>query len=312
MIDFFDNLYQRIQNQKPLLIKIRYYSLLRFTLRTLANIVLPVYFRSTQSNPFYRLKPIDKSKGRVIVSFTSFPKRIGKVWMVVESILRQTKKPDRLILWLSKEQFPTLRSLPLSLLRMQSRGLEIVLCDEDIRSHKKYYYVMKEFPDDTIITIDDDLLYNSCIVEYLLSSSAKNPHYIIANHAKRIAFFNKNLLPYSKWKVPCRDLPDSILVQIGIGGVLYPPHSLHQDVISVVKALHYTPMADDIWLFVMARLIGNKVVKSNYKGGFLPIQYFSNVTLSSVNNGEELNDKQIKSVRKYYIETLNIDPFASS
>ncbi len=309
MIDFFDRLYSRIENRTPFLVKIRYYSFLRFAIRTISNLVLPIYFRSSQNKEGYSLTPCTKNEGRLIVSFTSFPKRIRKIWMVVESILRQDMKPDKLILWLSRDQFPTLDVLPNSLLQLQNRGLEIMLCEGDIRSHKKYFYAMKQFPNDTIITIDDDILYNSHLIENLVSCCSENPESVIANHVRKISFYNGQYLPYETWKTVKKNSKDSILVQIGIGGVLYPPHILHADVTRIDKAQCYTPLADDIWLFVMARINHRKIVKSNYTGRFLPIQYLSNVTLSSTNKDKELNDKQIEAVRKHYMDTIGVDPF---
>ena len=51
----------------------------------------------------------------VIISFTSFPARINDVWKVVESLKNQSILPAKIILWLSKEQFPDGSGIPASL-----------------------------------------------------------------------------------------------------------------------------------------------------------------------------------------------------
>lgn len=57
--------------------------------------------------------------------------------MVIETILSQSIKPDKVILYLSKVQFPRLEEdLPDSLLNMKARGLDIRFVEGDIRSHK--------------------------------------------------------------------------------------------------------------------------------------------------------------------------------
>ena len=67
--------------------------------------------------------------------------------MVIETILSQSIKPDKVILYLSKVQFPRLEDdLPDSLLHMKASGLDIRFVEGDIRSHKKYYYVMQAYP----------------------------------------------------------------------------------------------------------------------------------------------------------------------
>src|SRR5699024_11096702 len=111
MIDFFTWLYPNTTSKKnTILERVRYYSLVRFIVRHLANLVLPFYFRlSSLFSNNYKLNT--ESNSDFIVSFISFPARINKVWLVVESILRQSVKPTKLILWLSKDQFSNLNVL---------------------------------------------------------------------------------------------------------------------------------------------------------------------------------------------------------
>ena len=81
-----------------------------------------------------------------------FPLRIGKVHLTIQSILRQSRPADRILLWLSKEEFPEEAQLPANLLRLKEKGL-------DIRSFKKVFYTAQEFENDVIVTADDDALY---------------------------------------------------------------------------------------------------------------------------------------------------------
>lgn len=79
----------------------------------------------------------NKRKTKLIVSFTSYPARIYYLPYVVYSLLIQSVKPDKLILWLAKEQFPNLENdLPQSLLKLKNNGLTIKWC-RDIKSYKK-------------------------------------------------------------------------------------------------------------------------------------------------------------------------------
>lgn len=86
-----------------------------------------------------------KIQKNLIVSLTSFPARIEYVWMVVETIKRQTVLPEKIILWLSVDQFPSMESVPKTLLNEQNEMFEIRMVNDDIRSYKKYYYAMKYF-----------------------------------------------------------------------------------------------------------------------------------------------------------------------
>jgi RimJ/RimL family protein N-acetyltransferase len=81
---------------------------------------------------------------KIIVSLTSYPKRIETTWLAIETLLRQTVKPDKIILWLADTQFESLEKIPRELREQQKRGLTIRFCD-DLKSHKKYFYTMQEY-----------------------------------------------------------------------------------------------------------------------------------------------------------------------
>ena len=95
----------------------------------------------------------------IIVSVTSHPARIREVVLAIRTVYRQTRQPDKVILWLGEEKFPNrYEDLPEELLRLVSeKGLEIRWC-EDIGPHTKYFYAFQEYPDALVITIDDDIL----------------------------------------------------------------------------------------------------------------------------------------------------------
>ena len=57
----------------------------------------------------------NKRSQKVIVSLTSYPKRINTVWITIETLLRQSFKPDKIILWLATDQFDGIESLPTEL-----------------------------------------------------------------------------------------------------------------------------------------------------------------------------------------------------
>ena len=48
----------------------------------------------------------DKRSPQLIVSLTSFPARIDKIHLTINTLLRQNTKPDRVVLWLTESQFP--------------------------------------------------------------------------------------------------------------------------------------------------------------------------------------------------------------
>ncbi len=292
-LSVYTNIYGRLYNQK-----IPYWVLTPFRrlVRKMANVHLPHYFKNGKNK--YHKNKYHQEKD-LIVSLTSFPARICNVWKVIESLKRQSVLPEKIILWLSKEQFAEAGSIPESLLSLIDNIFEICLVDGDIRSHKKYYYVLQRYPNASFITCDDDVFYDTNMVRRLLDTSKLFPKCIIANHTARLVFSgNGNIGLYSDFLDNVKPYSFDNLIQIGIGGVLYPPNSLHEMVLDRDLFMKLTPYADDIWLNAMARLKGTLVVQSSNYMLPLPIEDKS-PSLTDINNGERRNDQQIKNVIDY-------------
>lgn len=310
MINFLDKLYSSIKYKNKFLSKIKFYSTLRFSVKLFANTFIPLYYVLSQKNEHFKLSNVSANKNIYIVSLTTFPNRIKNIWLVIESLLHQKQKPDKIILWLSNQQFESIDILPKRLLNLQKRGLEIRFCDDDLRSHKKYYYAFLEFPDSYIITVDDDVFYNTNLIKSLILTSKKYPNTICCNEASYILKNKKSIEPYSNWQpVYGEQEPNNLMLPIGVGGILYPPNSIYKDVFNIELLKRTCFLADDIWLNAMSRIKGTKVSKTSYNSSYIPIIYFKNKTLNSINVSEGFNDKQIKDIQSYYLENLNIDLF---
>jgi len=312
MTDFFDKFYSSITDKNKLLKSVHFYSLLRFSIRIIANILLPIYYVLTRRSKEFRLTNLQNDTGiepKIIVSLTSFPPRIKKIWLTIETLLRQKDKPDRIILWLSVDEFCNRTFLPKTLTRLEKRGLEIRFCEGNLLPHKKYYYAIKEFPADIIITVDDDVLYNSKLITYLLESHNKFPECMICNRSLKVNVEKDKILSYKTWKLNCiANVPAEDIFPVGIGGVLYPPSSLHTMVLQNEVFMQVCAKADDIWLFMLGKLNNKMAVQTEYNSFYLPIINFKNITLSNDNIDSGKNDIQFKALRSYIIETRQIDP----
>ena len=266
---------------------------LRKVTRIVADVALPRYLVK-----FHQKYQVN-GEG-VIVSFTSFPARIQNVWKVVESLKNQSIRPDKIILWLSKEQFLSTDDIPLSLKECEDSLFEIRMVDGDIRSHKKYYYAMQEFLDKTIVTCDDDIYYHPDMLLRLIQASKRYPGCITANVTKQLRYNDVGeLLPYMQWNREFKPYSSKNNVQIGIGGVLYPPNALYHLALRRDLFTELAPLADDLWLNLMARLNNTPVVQTEQNILCMPIKS-EGPALSSVNNGKEnMNDYQISQLRKW-------------
>jgi hypothetical protein len=103
------------------------------------------------------LKPLEaKNSPRYIVSLTSYGKRLRMTApYAIITLLNQSVRPDKIVLWVGhgdKENIPAIMN------RLTKKGLEIRFC-EDVKSYTKLVPALREFPEDCIITSDDDIYY---------------------------------------------------------------------------------------------------------------------------------------------------------
>lgn len=240
----------------------------------------------------------------VVVSLTTYDKRIGDVHLVIESIGNQTLKPKRIILWLDENEY-SLDSLPLSILRQIDRGLEVKFC-KNFRSYKKLIPTLQICPKDKIVTIDDDVIYPHYFIEYLVYESLRNPDVVCCYRAHRVTMKpTMKVDKYINWEQCTHTKTAGLdIFPTGIGGVLYPPNSLHHDCIDIENAMKLCPVGDDIWFKAMSLLNGTKakVIERpfNFEYDFIELSKNQDMALSINNVGGGGNDKQLEALFSYY------------
>lgn len=244
------------------------------------------------------------SSPRLIVSLTSFPARIKTVNYTIESILLQRKKANMVVLWLGADQFPNKeKDLPRRLLRLTQYGLTIKWC-KDIRSYTKLIPSLEAFPDDIIVTADDDIWYPPEWLERLYDSYLKEPTLIHAHRVLQVTSTDGNISKYIDWgtQIFAPQEPSYCWHLTGTGGVLYPPHCLYKDVCDREKFLSMAPSVDDIWFWAMAILQHTRirVIEGNifdFEGVFI----VNNQSLWS-NNVYDKNDVALEKLMVAYPE----------
>ncbi len=245
----------------------------------------------------------------VVVSLTSYEERFDDLVISLYSLLNQTIKPDRIILWLSDE-FEGVNDLPYEITRFIKNGLEIRFV-KDIKSYTKAVYAFKEFPNAIVVTADDDIYYPKNWLEKLYHSYITHPQDIQVHRAHRVKLKEGVIAPYESWDKHIEEESaryDNFLT--GVGGVLYPPGCFSKEVLREDIFLKEAPTADDIWFWVMA-LINNRkirVVKNHIRtlactNIFYQLGIFKRKNLYSINRIGE-NDRQLKNLMKFYGQNI--------
>lgn len=279
----------------------KYQIMLNRILGRIANYSYPLYCKHrhiSHNRPLAK----DLCNKAVVISLTSFPARIEKVHLCINSLLRQTVSADRIILWLAESQFPQGKGVPQNLLELVKEGLEIRYCD-DLRSYKKVFYTAQEHQDDIVVTVDDDTLYPEYWLSELIRTYQRYPNCVCCFRAHKMVLKNGKVAPYSEWigLSPDEKGPDSLLVPIGVGGVLYPPGYFSNVEFDYAIISKLCPTADDLWLKTIGLHNQYTAVKvsPNSKEWFTILSTQRN-SLMSTNVGENVNDTSMENLVNYY------------
>lgn len=233
----------------------------------------------------------------LIVSLTSYPARFGTLAITLKAILRQSVRPDKVILWLAEgdEEY-----LPPEVAALKSEGLEVAVCP-DWRSYKKIVPALLAYPDSYLVTADDDLYYMADWLDGLVRSAAIG--YRIAGHRAHRVSLNKNGVPcqYEEWQKNIKGPQQSHLVFLTGGmGTIYAPGALHSDVINPKLFMELCPSADDIWLYWMYRLSGIEAQKIGDRIRIVEWEGSQAENLRSVNLSGRGNDRAIQAMLRRY------------
>jgi hypothetical protein len=93
----------------------------------------------------------------------------------------------------------------------------------------------------------------------------------------------------------------SLLVPVGVSGILYPPNSINVEVFNKKIFKKISLYADDLWLKTMGMMNGTKIKQTScFPGHFFTIRYTQEKALFRVNLIKKMNDFQLSSLFKYY------------
>lgn len=116
---------------------------------------------------------------RIIVSLTTWSKRIQNIPIVLDTIFNQTLPPDFVVINLAYEEV-----VPENIQQyIDEHDIEVNRVP-DTKVYKKLIPTLKRYPNDCIITIDDDFLYPAGMIEDFINMHKKYPqHPITGNRA---------------------------------------------------------------------------------------------------------------------------------
>lgn len=242
----------------------------------------------------------------VIVSLTSYPARMNSIIYTLRSLMNQTLKPDKIILWLTESQYPRREAdIPLEILKLRKYGLTIEWYDRPIRSYTKLIPAFQQYPNAIIVTVDDDIQYRKDWLEGLYNAYLKNPDIVHTYASHRVTITDTQIAPYNSWKDVKKESSSYANLIMGVGGVLYPPGILHPDVLREDLFMSCAPTVDDLWFWAMA--VRNRVkihVLYNRNSKTIPVPNVNNQFALYNENSIGKNDEYLKNIIKRYPEII--------
>ncbi len=232
---------------------------------------LSINQQARQMSRLLDLQPLPGiARDDLVASCTTTAGRLGTLALAIESILFQTVRPARVMVYLSDSIPPD--AIPDSVLRLCRYGVELRFVD-DIGPHTKLIYALQDFPAQTVVTFDDDIYYPANTFETLIDASTAAPGAIIGNWVRRLRFgWNGKVRKARAGKLMT---PESQIVSIergakpldidfgnfayGTSGVLYPPGCFDARVFDIATMRRLCPTEDDVWFKAMSLLKGTPV-----------------------------------------------------
>lgn len=241
----------------------------------------------------------------IVASLTTYPGRINECFYAIKSILLQSTPPNRVVLWLASSQFPE-KKLPRKYKLLEFIGVEIRYC-EDLRSHKKYFYMLQEQKsNELVITFDDDIIYHPDTVKRAFIKHREYSDAIVCNEAMLISVDWKrtSISPYNSWKTAIDGTkePDVYKYSILTGsGCLYPYGIMPLETFDKknVKDIAFT--ADDLWITFTAKQFGIRVAPTDIMAKpYTTVINSQNTHLAQVNCLGSGNDDTISRILDLY------------
>ncbi|GEC79436.1 glycosyltransferase [Flavobacterium aquatile] len=244
-----------------------------------------------------KIKNFDGNEIPVIISLTSIPFRLNRLHLVIKSLLLQSSKPKKIILWLDNS---LQNKIPNNLKKLYGDIFSIEFTSLN-SSHVKLVPTLEKYPNEIIVTCDDDLVYDKDWLKGLYEEHLQHPKDIVAYTIRQIQFDeDNNLLPYNQWKLRDLSKPNTFLA-LGYNGILYPPNSLPKETLNSELYMKLAPKADDLWFKAMAMLNNTSIrkVKVTPKEN-IPIMATQKVSLKKQNIGKLKNNQQWEALVEHF------------
>ncbi len=250
----------------------------------------------------------------IVISLTTHGKRLEESAPYgIYSLFTQTVLPNRIVINVNQDVWNE-DNLPYLIKRLMKSGLEVNFC-KDIRSHTKFIPTLRLYPNNPIITVDDDMCYEEHMIEELVTA--------YNNSDQKTIFCRQGVLPKKKngKYIPYMQWDDTIYFRhvdingfsnpvspYGVHGIIYPPHIFDDEIFKDEIFLKLAPHTDDIWFWLMEVRAGVKAqviqgTRTQEDGSVSLLEYLEEAESTALyfqNCFNGRNDKEMYALLDYY------------
>lgn len=207
---------------------------------------------------------------KYIVSLTSFGERLKHISKAIFILSEQKYKDIHIVLTVHKDDLKFLDEK--AKLLLDNEVFELLVAEEDLGPHLKYYYAMSKYYDKPIITVDDDRYYADNTIQILVSKfESLNYKSIVSNCAIELQREGDKILPYPHWishRLKAGNRSNLAMAE-GFAGILYPPRCF-KDLSSedFKKGILMCKYDDDLYLKVREILEKIPVTQSDHNPSY--------------------------------------------
>lgn len=225
-------------------------SILRHLVTVTIHFNISWFLHLMKENFTKNIKSNDKLlSDEVIISMTSYPKRFKFARKSIKSLLMQDLKPRRIIIFLFDDDYKE----RIFFKRYEKYGVEVQSYPINLKSFLKIIPALTYYPNNIIVTADDDMYYRRTWLSELIRGSQTHPKSIVGHRGIKICLDSDGqVLPYSNWKLAESEFFGSNLVLTSVGGILYPSRIFSNNVLDMNLARELTPNNDDFWIYFIA------------------------------------------------------------
>lgn len=243
---------------------------------------------------------------KIILSMATMPSRKVRLLENLPSIYGQSYDFDILILNINNNVTNEDMDWYNGLTAIYKKMI-IVRGDDKWKSCNKLLYALKQYPDDIIITIDDDIYYPKDCIRKLIQQYEITPQCIISHEINPMKIKNGKLSYINGFDIKLKQREWGKYLS---SCTLYPPHTFdNTDLYDYDKMMYCTNgNHDELWFWIHSTLNGVQCVGLNYVKTFqydIKTSWKENeYRLSNINSYQNTIDEYMDKINEMYGEKL--------